>query len=117
LPHHPDHVGELFGFGQIVGAAQYRPALGAEARDQCSDLAGAGGVESRRRLVEKDHPRLVQHRANQRETLLHSLRPGAERTFPRTPELEIRLPADLVVEPRRFGEEANARPQHRAGFL
>jgi hypothetical protein len=61
-------------FVQVRRAHEDRDALLQELGEQLPELAPRHRIDTRRRLVEQDHARLVDQRAGERELLLHAAR-------------------------------------------
>ena len=136
--HHPDQVGELLRFLEIVGAKQDGAAFGAKPGDQAAHVARRRGSSPESARPE-DHRRLVQHRGSGRGAASFpwtrwrrggrahptaraagaTARSRRESSPPRgrtgVQKLEVGPAADPVVEARRLGEQSHPRPQLGTG--
>ena len=74
----PDPVGELVGLLEVLGGEEDGRALAVQRRDLLPDRLAADRVEAGRRLVEEEHPRLVDERRGEVEPPAHPARVGAD---------------------------------------
>src|SRR6185503_2615452 len=135
---HRHTIGYAFDFIEIVCAEQHRPPLSAHSHDQRTHVAGALGIKTRRRLVEKDDWRLMNDGARKGDPLLESLRQARSSImtavgylkegqrvgdgFPRIgkpvePRVDQQVLAngEVVPQPWRLGEESDALAQPGRG--
>src|SRR5262249_23251681 len=73
------HGAQFLDFGHVVAAQHDRRALVGEPSSERAHVAGAGGIERARRLVEKKQLRRSQQRAGPSEPLTHPGRVGRDR--------------------------------------
>ena len=96
---------------QIGRADKNGDPLVQELRQQLPELASRDGIDTRRRLVEHDEPRLVHERAGERELLLHASREPVGQAIAEGRELrELQQPfaARLIAaQSMNLGEEGN----------
>ena len=74
----PDAVGELVGLLQVLGGEEDGRALAVQLLDLLPDRLAADRVEAGGRLVEEEHPRLVDQRRGEVEPAPHPARVGAD---------------------------------------
>ena len=136
--HHPDQVGELLRFLEIVGAKQDGAAFGAKPGDQAAHVArrrrssprsarperspaaraarrgsGRGAASFPWTRWRRGGPRIP--RSSRRSHCSERARIVASSRPYRRPKLEVGPSADPVVEARRLGEQSHPRPQLGAG--
>ena len=66
-----DAVGQHLRFGQVVGAEEDGAPVAAHIQDGVADLLGALGVHGRRRLVQQQEGRVVEHGPDEGQFLAH----------------------------------------------
>ena len=108
----------VFRLVHVVGRDENRHAFGAHLLDQFPELPARDRIDARRRLVEKDDRRPMQHRASQRQPLLPSAGEcaGQARFAPASPAISSAQRdslVELVAHARRTGRRrsADSRPR------
>ena len=87
---------------------QDRDPFAGQAADEVAHVAHAGRVETRRRLVEEEQPRLAQERGRDPEPLAHPVRVAADamlRAVGQLDQLEYRVDARARIAVVVVGEQ------------
>src|SRR5579875_33443 len=107
-----DPVAEIVGFVHVVRRQEDRRSLTAQLLDQIVKVLGRGRVETARRLIQEENARIVDQRAGDQKTLLHTAGVILELPIRRAGEVDA---LQQLIDPRKrraveLGEEAQIFP-------